>query len=188
MFGHLHEFCRTLTPMRWVLVGLFGLLVISEFSDGVFDIGNVIAPILFILLINQYYLFYKNGEKELRASPPPVFQAQTGRFKKCVAFVHFIFKSIKAEVLAESPRLTAQQRATKILMNNLFIFMFLMAIVGGLFHGVNQEFKLFALFVWSLAFLGFNVREFLRTLSYARLFMANLGLIFVLGSISLIIV
>ncbi len=182
-------FIKALTPMRWALIALFTLLAIFELFNGAFygslDIGFVVAPILLVLLINQYYLSFKNGS--LQRSSTPNFLYEEGKLRRAWAFTKFIFKSIKYEVLAEAPKLSRRERATKILMNNIFILMFALAILGGVFHGVSETFKLLAIFAWSLAFLALNVSEFIRTLSYFRLLLANIGLVFVLGSFTLIV-
>lgn len=189
-------FLKSLSPFRWFLVSLFFILILTEFTNGVTDLGVVIAPILLILLLNQYYLLYRS--QELENDPPIILESvhfhalnKGSKARKSIfLFLNFclkIFRSIKYELFVEDPRLSLRQRAIKLLMNNLFLLIFVMAFMGSFFNGLQEDFKLWGIFVWSFAFLGLNIKEFIKTLSYARLFMANLGLFFVLGSVALIV-
>lgn len=166
---------------RWALVISFFVFVLSELFLGPVDVGTIVAPILFVLL-----LFTFSRPQENTSSVASEDSKNKGIVKRMLASVSYFFIAIKREIFAEG-EIKKGQKAVKILMNNLFILMFMMAIIGSAFHIQSTEVKLVGVLIWSMAFIALNIREFIQTLSYGRLMMINFGIfIFLLTCIQIV--
>ena len=167
---------RKIAPMRWALVFLFMLLTVWELADGQTAVTDVISPLLLILLMHG--VFTQSIHRQL-SSPD-----REGGVK---AFFRHVKEGIKEACLADSNHLTRSEKATKILMNNFFIIMFLLAVVMEVVNTQKVgQVQAYAFVVWSAVFLASNVRDFLKTLSLPRLLVTNIALFMMLGSFALL--
>ena len=189
MQTRIYHFFQSLSAFKWGILTCFFILALIEVLSGPLDVASVMAPLLFCLLLVQLYQSadQKGQKDDFRLELKRQKMEGAPKLEKVKLFFKFIFLSIKNEVFAKSPELSKHQKALKLFMNNLFLLMVVLVVFSNFFSPIHQEIQLASILIWSIAFLALNIREFMKSLSYARLIMVNIGIFFVLGSLTLVI-
>lgn len=169
------------SSIKLFLVILFFILGMGEFLDGVYDVGDYAAPLLICLLLNDLYLNYKNG----KLTPTPRIQVENKPpFKdRAVKFIKNVFYS------GSSDNMTKGEKGLKIIMNNVFLILFLSPIIMNNFH-LTQDIKsdIFKLgvVIWSGVFLAVSLNDFRNSLKIQRLIFSNMAFLILIGSLILL--
>lgn len=166
-------------PLKLILVILFFILGIGEYHDGVYDVGDYAVPLLLFLMLNDVYINWKR----IRENPASTFK----KVVESKPFLERLKSSLKDIWFAGSSKdMDNNEKAVKIIMNNVFFILFLSPVFMEL---LNFEYILKAdiykigVVVWSGVFLSVSIMEFRKTLKFAKLVYCNVAFMILIGSL-----
>ena len=171
------------SSIKLFLVILFFILGMGEFMDGVYDVGDYAVPLLLCLLLNDLYINYINGNSKKITKVIKSTQEKTSLHAKCYRFLRDLFYS------GSSENMTKNEKGLKIIMNNVFLILFLSPLIMSDLH-FEQEIKsnIFKLgvVVWSGVFLAVSLNDFRHSLKFQRLIFSNMAFLILIGSLILL--
>ncbi|MCP4914137.1 MAG: hypothetical protein GY909_13580 [Oligoflexia bacterium] len=150
--------------VKVILTILFAILWIGETMDKNVDIGDLVAPFLLLLMINDIYMHVKKTDYQ-------------------TSFKYFVQGNVGQE----------KQNPFRHLMKPAFSFFFSMLLILPVlfdFHGVSEYymnliFKTLAL-GWSLTYLAINIKRLRKNIAIPQIIVTNVALGLFVGTIILI--
>lgn len=168
-----------ISPLKLILVILFFILGIGEFSDGVYDVGDYAVPLLLCLMLNDVYMNWKRSQTDpVQIKPEPVVK------KSFIERVSSFFLDVWYS--GSTKNMSNQEKALKIIMNNVFFILFLSPIFMEFFnleYVIKEDVFKIGVIVWSGAFMAISISEFKKSLKISKLIYTNLAFFILIGSL-----
>lgn len=170
-----------ISPLKLILVILFFILGLGEFYDGVYDVGDYAVPLLLCLMLNDVYM----NIKRLKENPGLVPKQKTEVVKKPkFEKLKLMFKDVWYS--GSSKDMKTNEKALKIIMNNIFFILFLSPIFMeffGIEYVIKTDIFKIGVIVWSGAFMGISIMDFRKSLKITKLIYCNLAFFILVGSL-----
>lgn len=168
-----------ISPLKLILVVLFFILGLGEFSDGVYDVGDYAVPLLLCLMLNDVYMNWKrNQENPVQSKPEPVVKKSL--MERISGFVLDVWYS------GSSRGMSNQEKALKIIMNNIFFILFLSPIFMELLsieYVIKTDVFKIGVIIWSGAFMAVSINDFKKSLKISKLIYTNVAFFILIGTL-----
>jgi hypothetical protein len=168
-----------ISPLKLILVILFFILGLGEFSDGVYDVGDYAVPLLLCLMLNDVYMNWKrNQENPVQPKPEPVVKKPI--MDRISGFVLDVWYS------GSTKQMSNQEKALKIIMNNIFFILFLSPIfmeILNIEYVIKADVFKIGVIIWSGAFMAVSISDFKKSLKISKLIYTNLAFFILVGTL-----
>lgn len=168
-----------ISPLKLILVILFFILGLGEFSDGVYDVGDYAVPLLLCLMLNDVYMNWKrNQENPVQSKPEPVVKKPI--MDRISGFVLDVWYS------GSTKQMSNQEKALKIIMNNIFFILFLSPIfmeILNIEYVIKADVFKIGVIIWSGAFMAVSISDFKKSLKISKLIYTNLAFFILVGTL-----
>jgi hypothetical protein len=168
-----------ISPLKLILVILFFILGLGEFYDGVYDVGDYAVPLLLCLMLNDVYMNWKrNQENPVQPKPEPVVKKPI--MDRISGFVLDVWYS------GSTKQMSNQEKALKIIMNNIFFILFLSPIfmeILNIEYVIKADVFKIGVIIWSGAFMAVSISDFKKSLKISKLIYTNLAFFILVGTL-----
>lgn len=168
-----------ISPLKLILVILFFILGIGEFYDGTYDVGDYAVPLLLCLMLNDVYMNLKRSqESSSQIKPEPIVK------KPLLERISTFFLDVWYS--GSTKNMSNQEKALKIIMNNVFFILFLSPIfmeIWNLEYVIKAEVFKIGVIVWSGAFMAISINDFKKSLKISKLIYTNIAFFILIGSL-----